>query len=81
MEVCNVHPKRWEVGTLYCCSCNCSCSSAGRIRIFENCAVRTIETQAGMVSGVITELGTVRANAVVCAGGPGPPPFPLLILA
>ncbi len=39
------------------------------IRIIENCAVRTTETQAGVVSGVITELGTVRANAVVCAGG------------
>ena len=39
------------------------------IKIIENCAVRTIETQAGKVSGAITELGTVRANAVVCAGG------------
>ena len=38
-------------------------------RIIENCAVRTIETQAGAVSGVVTELGAVRARAVVCAGG------------
>ena len=38
-------------------------------RIIENCAARTIETQAGAVSGVITELGAVRAKAVVCAGG------------
>ena len=38
-------------------------------RIIENCAARTIETQAGAVSGVITELGAVRARAVVCASG------------
>ncbi len=37
--------------------------------IIENCAVRTIETQAGRTSAVITELGRVRANAVLCAGG------------
>ncbi len=39
------------------------------VSIIENCAVRTIEMQTGTVSGVVTELGTVRANAVVCAGG------------
>ncbi len=39
------------------------------VQIIENCAVRTIDTKAGEVSGVVTELGAVRANAVVCAGG------------
>ena len=38
-------------------------------RIIENCAARTIETQAGAVSGVITELGTVRTRTVICASG------------
>ena len=41
----------------------------GGVKIVENCAVRTIQSQAGVVSGVVTELGTVRSNAVVCAGG------------
>ncbi|MFT7460505.1 MAG: glycine/D-amino acid oxidase-like deaminating enzyme, partial [Planctomycetota bacterium] len=41
----------------------------GGVRIIENCAVRTIETQAGAASGVVTELGSVRSSAVVCAGG------------
>ena len=42
-------------------------SRGGSIR--ENCAVRTIENQAGKISGVVTEAGTVKTNAVVCAAG------------
>ena len=37
--------------------------------ILEKTAVRTIETQAGRVSGVITEKGGIACNAVVLAGG------------
>jgi glycine/D-amino acid oxidase-like deaminating enzyme len=37
--------------------------------IIENCAVRTVETEAGRVSGVATELGHVKAGAVMLAGG------------
>lgn len=39
------------------------------VRIFTNCAVRTIETQAGRVSGIVTERGAVACRAVVCAAG------------
>jgi len=39
------------------------------VRIIENCAVRAIEKQAGVVSGVVTELGSIQAKAVVCCGG------------
>ncbi len=35
----------------------------------ENCAVRTIESEAGKVSSVVTEHGPVSAQAVVCAAG------------
>jgi glycine/D-amino acid oxidase-like deaminating enzyme len=35
----------------------------------ENCAVRTLDMAAGEVAGVVTEHGTVRARAVVCAAG------------
>ena len=35
----------------------------------ENCAVRTLVTQGGEVSGVVTEEGEVKAQSVVCAGG------------
>jgi len=58
----DVYAKRWEGGAIYC-------STRRGVKIIENCAVRTIETQSGAVSGVVTELGIVRANAVVCAGG------------
>jgi glycine/D-amino acid oxidase-like deaminating enzyme len=34
-----------------------------------NCAVRGMETEAGRVSGVVTELGLVRTNTVLCAAG------------
>ncbi|WP_420412006.1 NAD(P)/FAD-dependent oxidoreductase [Roseibium sp.] len=42
--------------------------SAG-IVIRENCAVRGLEKSAGKISGVICEAGTVRAGAVLLAGG------------
>jgi glycine/D-amino acid oxidase-like deaminating enzyme len=34
-----------------------------------NCAVRGLETQAGRVSGVVTELGRVKTDTVLCAAG------------
>jgi glycine/D-amino acid oxidase-like deaminating enzyme len=37
--------------------------------VFEQCAVRGIETSAGKVSAVITEAGTVKCASVVLAGG------------
>ncbi|MDH3235432.1 MAG: FAD-binding oxidoreductase, partial [Alphaproteobacteria bacterium] len=38
-------------------------------RVIEGCAVRTVETQAGRVSGVATEHGTIACASVVCAAG------------
>jgi glycine/D-amino acid oxidase-like deaminating enzyme len=38
-------------------------------RVIEDCAVRTVETEAGRAAGVATEKGRVRSNAVVCAAG------------
>ena len=38
-------------------------------QVFDNCAVRTVETEAGRVSGVVTERGAVACRAVVCAAG------------
>jgi glycine/D-amino acid oxidase-like deaminating enzyme len=35
----------------------------------EGCAVRVIETEAGKISGVVTEHGLVRTSTVVCAAG------------
>ena len=37
--------------------------------IVENCAVRSLDVQAGAVAGVVTEQGRVRAARVVVAGG------------
>ncbi|WP_210134365.1 NAD(P)/FAD-dependent oxidoreductase [Pseudotabrizicola sediminis] len=37
--------------------------------IVENCAVRSLDVQAGAVTGVVTEHGLVRAGRVVVAGG------------
>jgi glycine/D-amino acid oxidase-like deaminating enzyme len=37
--------------------------------VHQNCAARGIETEAGRVSGVITESGTIRTQQVVMAGG------------
>ncbi|MGI9271477.1 MAG: NAD(P)/FAD-dependent oxidoreductase [Woeseiaceae bacterium] len=35
----------------------------------ENCAVRSIDIEAGKIAGVVTEQGRVKAQAVVCAAG------------
>lgn len=35
----------------------------------ENCAVRTVEREAGKVTSVVTEHGTIRTQAVICAAG------------
>ncbi len=37
--------------------------------IREGCAVRKIESEAGSTAGVVTEIGYVKTQAVVCAGG------------
>lgn len=37
--------------------------------VHQNCAVRTIETSGGKVSGVVTEKGTIKCTAVLVAGG------------
>lgn len=37
--------------------------------IVENCAVRTLSTAAGKVSGVVTERGEIRCERVLLAGG------------
>ena len=37
--------------------------------IHQNCAARALETTAGRVSGVVTEKGTIRTQAVLVAGG------------
>lgn len=37
--------------------------------IRENCAVRTLDIEAGKITGVLTESGRVRTQAVVCAAG------------
>jgi glycine/D-amino acid oxidase-like deaminating enzyme len=39
------------------------------VPVFESCAVRTIEREAGRVSAVVTEHGRIACNAVVLAGG------------
>lgn len=39
------------------------------VRIFQQCAVNELLTEAGKVAGVRTELGTVRAAKVILAGG------------
>ncbi|PTV51793.1 NAD(P)/FAD-dependent oxidoreductase [Pseudomonas putida] len=39
------------------------------VKIYTQCAVRGIETEAGKVSGVVTERGAIRAKTVVLAGG------------
>ena len=38
-------------------------------KLFQNCAVREISTQAGKVCGVVTELGEIRCQSVVLTGG------------
>jgi len=39
------------------------------VSTIENCAVRTIETQAGRISAAVTEKGTVRTGCALLAGG------------
>jgi glycine/D-amino acid oxidase-like deaminating enzyme len=43
--------------------------AAGGGTVLTGCAVRTVETAAGRLSGVITEKGPMAAGAVVLAGG------------
>ncbi len=40
-----------------------------RAWVREQCAVRALDVEAGRVVGVVTELGRVAAQSVVCAGG------------
>ncbi|NTG50883.1 FAD-binding oxidoreductase [Agrobacterium rhizogenes] len=37
--------------------------------ILQNCAARELETEAGRISGVVTEKGSIRTSAVLVAGG------------
>ena len=39
------------------------------VKIFQNCAVRGLETATGKVSSVVTERGTIACEQVVLAGG------------
>ena len=39
------------------------------VTIHQDCAARGLETEAGKVSGVVTEKGAIRTQAVLCAGG------------
>lgn len=38
-------------------------------RVVENCAVRTLDIEAGRVTGVVTEKGRIKTGQVVLAGG------------
>ena len=42
---------------------------AGGVDVIENCAVQQITRQNGRVSGVLTELGEIRADSVLLAAG------------
>lgn len=39
------------------------------VMIRENCAVRSLDLEAGNVAGIVTEHGLVKAQSVICAGG------------
>jgi glycine/D-amino acid oxidase-like deaminating enzyme len=39
------------------------------VKVLGGCAVRGVETEAGAVSGVVTERGSIRCSSVVLAGG------------
>jgi glycine/D-amino acid oxidase-like deaminating enzyme len=39
------------------------------VSIIEGCAVRTLDTSAGAISGVVTERGLIKCDTAVCAGG------------
>lgn len=44
-------------------------AQADGARVRENCAVRALDMEAGRVTGVVTEMGRVKAGQVVLAGG------------
>jgi glycine/D-amino acid oxidase-like deaminating enzyme len=44
-------------------------AAARRTTVLTQCAVRSVETTAGRVSGVVTEHGLIRCDGVVVAGG------------
>lgn len=44
-------------------------AQAGGVAIRESCAVRALDIEAGRVTGVITEHGRIKADAVVLCGG------------
>lgn len=46
-----------------------SAAQAAGARVMSECAVRSVETAAGRISGVMTERGRVACSAVVVAGG------------
>ncbi|WP_321936300.1 FAD-binding oxidoreductase [Paraburkholderia sp. J8-2] len=52
-------------------ACSAIAKAARRLgaTIHQNCAARGMETQAGAISGVVTEKGTIRTSRVLCAGG------------
>ncbi len=39
------------------------------VQVFENCAVRGVETSGGRISAAVTEKGTVQTQSVILAGG------------
>lgn len=51
------------------CSAIANAAIAKGAVIVENCAVRTLSTSAGRVSGVVTERGEIRCEQVLLAGG------------
>lgn len=46
-----------------------SAAQAAGARVMSECAVRSVDTSAGRISGVMTERGRVACSAVVVAGG------------
>ena len=46
-----------------------SAAQRAGMKIFQHCAARGLERSAGRVSAVVTERGTIRTQAVICAGG------------
>ncbi|SFB55880.1 Glycine/D-amino acid oxidase [Rhizobium sp. NFR07] len=46
-----------------------SAAQAAGALIFQNCAVRGLDIEAGRVAGVVTETGRVKASTVIVAGG------------
>ncbi|MEM1411111.1 MAG: FAD-binding oxidoreductase [Pseudomonadota bacterium] len=70
---------RWKGGILTASDARCEPFTAVRTvakglqarggLVREACAVRTIEHAGGRLDGIVTESGTVKAQAVVCAAG------------